>query len=165
MIPKTKEKLGKEYARCEKSFVKIDRALFREYSSLAYEDLESATKETNVRWAVTKAYQSLFLMCNSILVRKKGVYSKDHHCLIVALANENLIETSVLTRIYELLKTKEKLFEGINPQVALYEEISRIRIERNNYLYLPKTLRKTTKNSKDIIEEVRELIKLLGEVE
>jgi uncharacterized protein (UPF0332 family) len=165
VIPKTKEKLEKEYIRCEKSYVKIDKNLFQEYLNLAYEDLDSAVRETNPRWAITKAYQSLFLMCNAILVKKIGIYSKDHHCLIVALANENLIKTPILNRIYELLKSKEKLFEGLKPEDALFEEISRLRIERNSYLYLPKTLRKITKTSRDILEEVRQLIKLLGEVE
>jgi uncharacterized protein (UPF0332 family) len=165
MIPKTKTKLEKEFNRCEKSFVKVDKSLFTEYIALAYEDFESATKEPNIRWAITKAYQSLFLMCNSILVKKRGIYSKDHNCLIVALANENLINTGVLNRIYELLKSKEKLFEGLNPEEALFEEISRLRIERNLYLYLPKTLRKITKTAKEILDETRELIKLLGEIE
>ena len=139
--------------------------MHQDYTNLAYEDLDSAFKEQNVRWAVTKAYQSLFLMCNSILVKKRGFYSKDHNCLIIALSNENLIPEEILLRIHNLLKDKEKLFEGFNPHDSFFEEISKIRIERNNYLYLPNTLRKINKKSEEILNQVRELIKILGEIE
>lgn len=165
MIPKTKDKLEKEYKKCEKSFVKIDNRLFKEYMELSYEDLESARNEKNARWTVTKAYQSLFLMCNSILVRKKGFYSKDHNCLILALVHDNLISKELLERIHELLKNKDKLFNEFNPEDSFFEEISLIRIERNNRLYLPITLRTTKKKSDEIVGEVRELIKILGEIQ
>ena len=55
MIPKTKEKLEKEYKRCENKFVEIDNSLYKEYQSSAYEDLDSAKKEENPKWADRKS--------------------------------------------------------------------------------------------------------------
>ncbi|MBI2565334.1 hypothetical protein HYV79_05130 [Candidatus Woesearchaeota archaeon] len=165
MLPKTKEVLEKVYKKCEKKFVKIDNSLFREYQELAYEDVDSAKKEENPRWAVTKAYQALFLMCNSILVKKLGFYSKDHNCVIIALLSNKLIPEKTLTQIHQMLKKKDKLFAELLPKNSFYEELSNIRITRNNYLYLPKTLRKVKIPSEKIIEEIRQLLQLLGEIE
>lgn len=165
MIPKTKEKLEKEYKRCENKFVEIDNSLYKEYQSSAYEDLDSAKKEENPRWAIIKAYQSLFLMCNSILIKKLGFYSKDHNCVILALLFKNLITKDVLIKIHQMLKEKDKLFAELDLQESFFREISSIRIIRNKYMYLPKTLRKIKTPAKEVIEEVRRLIQMIGESE
>ena len=128
-------------------------------------DLDSAKKEENPRWAVTKAYQALFLMCNSILVRKLGFYSKDHNCVLIALSSNELISEDILTQIREMLNKKNKLFTELPPKDLFYEEIFNIRIIRNKYLYLPKSLRMVKAPSEEIVEEVRQLIRLLGELE
>ena len=165
MIPKNKKSLEKAYKKCEKKFVKLDNSFFKEYQSLAYEDLDSAKKEENPRWAITKAYQALFLMCNSILVRKLGFYSKDHNCVIIALLSNKLISRDILMKIHQILEKKDKLFGELSPENSFYEEVSNIRIARNKYLYLPKTLRKVKTPAKVIIEKIRQLIQLLGELE
>ncbi|MEA3378471.1 MAG: hypothetical protein U9Q69_02410 [Nanoarchaeota archaeon] len=165
MIPKTKKKLEKEYKRCENKFVEISNSLYKEYQNFAYEDLDSAKKEENPKWAIIKAYQSLFLMCNSILIKKLGFYSKDHNCVILALLFKNLISKEVLIKIHKMLKEKDKLFAELDLQESFFREISNIRIIRNKYMYLPKTLRKIKTPSKGVIEEVRKLIEILGELE
>lgn len=164
MIPKTKESLEKTYKNCEKKFVKIDNIFYSEYQGLAYEDLDSAVKEENARWAISKAYQALFLMCNSILVKKLGVYSKNHTCVLIALLYNNLMPKDTLDKINKMLK-KENLFNRLPHKESFFEEISNIRILRNKYLYLPKTMEKIKTPVDQIIEEIKELIKLLGEIE
>ncbi len=165
MIPKTKQAMENSYKRCERDFVRIDSSLYREYQQMAYEDLESATKEESPRWVATKAYQALFLMCNSVLVRKLGFYSKDHNCIITALLFNELIPKETLEAIHKMLEKKDRLFAEIPAKESFFEEISQIRISRNNYLYLPKTLRNIKTPADRIIEEVRELIRLLGELQ
>lgn len=162
MIPKTEEKLKKQYERCEKRFVKIDKSLYEQYQDSAYEDLDSAKKEGNPKWAITKAYQALFMMCNSILVKKLGIYSKDHNCVIIALLSGNLIPEDTLGKIHEMLGNKDRLFTELHPKESFFEEVSHIRIMRNKYLYLPKSLRKIKAPVEQVIEEVRELILILG---
>lgn len=155
MIPKTQKTLEKVNKKCKSKAIEIDNSLYIEYQSLAYEDLESATKEENPRWAVTKAYQALFLMCNSILVKKLGIYSKDHNCMIIHLLYNQLIPKETLNKIQNMLNDKETLFQ----------EITNIRIKRNKYLYLPKTLRNVKTPANQIIKEVKKIIKILGEIE
>jgi len=165
MVPKTREALERTYNKCRQKFVKVDRNLYEDYQRMAYDDLAAAMKEENPRWALTKAYQALFLMCNSILARRLGFYSKDHNCVTIALLYNNLIPEDTLRRINDMLEKKDKLFNELPPKDSFYEEMSRIRISRNRYLYLPKTLRKATAPAKQIIDEARRLIQILGEVE
>jgi len=130
-----------------------------------YEDINSAKKEESPRWAVTKAYQSLFLMCNAILIKKLGVYSKNHTCVMIAMFKHNLISENILTKIHKMLEKKDNLFVGLASKDSFYEEISQIRITRNKYLYFPKSLRNIKTPSNELVEEVRQLIQLLGEIE
>ena len=165
MMPKTKEALERAYKKCEKKFIKISSSLFKEYRDLAYEDLDSAKKEENPRWALTKAYQALFHMCNSILVKKLGFYSKDHNCVIIALLLNELIPEETLIQVHKMLEKKNKFFSGLPPKDSFYGEVSNIRITRNKYLYLPEILRKIKTPAEEIMEEARQLIQLLGELE
>ena len=43
--------------------------------------------------------------------------------------------------------------------------MSRIRITRNRYLYLPKTQRKLKESPKERVKEVKEIMRILGEIE
>jgi len=159
MIPKTEKALEKAYTRCERRFVKIENSLYREYQLMAYEDLDSAKNEDNPRWAITKSYQALFMMCNSILVKRLGLYSKDHNCVIIALLYKDLISKETLDKIHKMLETKRQ------PKDSFFNQISEIRITRNKYLYLPNILRKVKSPAEQVTEEVRKLIHLLGEQE
>ncbi|MFH1642032.1 MAG: HEPN domain-containing protein [Nanoarchaeota archaeon] len=167
MIPKGKDALEKEYSRClnKKTFVKISNASYIDYLDEAYFDLNSAEKDTDEKWAITKAYQALFLTCNALLVRKLGYYSKDHSCVIISLMRNNIISENTLEKIKDMLNEKRKLFSELQSKNNLFDEISNIRITRNKYLYLPKTQRRLKSSVKGIIEEVKELIKILGDIE
>ncbi len=70
--------LTKSFNSCLKKFVIVDKSEYIDYIKESYSDLSSAEKEDNEKWVITKAYQSLFLMCNALLVKNLGYYSKDH---------------------------------------------------------------------------------------
>ena len=165
MFQKTKEKLDKEYEKCRKSFVAVNKESYIHYKNEAYSDLQSAENDSSEKWAITKAYQALFLMCNALLVKNSGYYSKDHSCIIIALLKNNIVTEGTLNKINDTLKEKKKLLTEFEPKDNFFEEISNIRITRNRYLYLPETERKLKSSPKAIIEEVREIINILSEEE
>ena len=165
MLPKNKKALEKEYIRCKKSFISLSKESYKDYFEEAYSDLNSADKEDNDKWAIAKAYQALFLYCNGLLVRKVGFYSKDHGCVLVGLLKHNIVPKEILEKIKNMLEEKSKAFTGIELNDNFFEEVSKIRIARNKYLYMPKTLRKLKESSKERIKEVREIIQILSEVE
>ena len=164
MIPKSTQALSNEYRRCEHSFVRVPREASRAYLSEALADLASADKELesgSAKWAVIKAYQALFLVANGILVAKKGFYSKDHGCVLIALMHHGLIPEEMLGRVRTLLEERKKAFSA--PKAGLFEEMSMLRVMRNNYLYLPATLRKIRAPERELVDEIRLLVAMLGE--
>lgn len=164
MLPKNVKALSNEYSRCRHSFVKVPRQAGRAYLSEALVDLASAEKELksgSPKWAIAKAYQALFLVSNGILVARKGFYSKGHGCVLVALLYHRLIPEEVLDRIHAMLEKRHEAAPGAKPD--LFEEVSSLRVMRNTYLYVPATLRKTSAPERDVVEEVRLLVAMLGE--
>ena len=166
MIPKNEKKLENEFKRCErsKSLVIIPKDSYIDYVKEAYSDLNSAERELSKsdKWAIVKAYQGLFLMCNAILVKNLGYYSKDHGCVILALLKNKIIDNETLQRISNILEKRDKLGEKEHFK-NFFNEIDDIRILRNKYLYLPETQRKLKESPKDIIDEIKEIIKILNE--
>lgn len=162
MMPKNKESLEREHNRCiaEKAFVRIPKESYSDYVKEAYADIASAEEDVqkSPKWAIVKAYQALFLMSNALSIKKLGFYSKDHGCILVALMKENVISPELLEKISAILKQRKKAEN-------FFEEVSNIRIARNKYLYLPQTQRKLNVSASDIIEEIKEIIRVLGEVE
>lgn len=166
-MPKNNKRLDKEFNWCssKKTFVKVGKESYIDYMDEALSDLNSADKENNEKWAITKAYQALFLACNALLVKKLGFYSKDHGCVIVALLRHKIVTEEKLVKINVMLEEKKKLFSELRPKTNFFEEISNIRVTRNKYLYLPQTQRKLKISAKGVIEEVKEIIRILGEEE
>ena len=165
MLPKNNTALEKEYKRCQKSFITISKEAYKDYFEEAYSDLDSADKEENDKWAIAKAYQALFLYCNGLLVRKTGFYSKDHGCVLIGLLKNNIVPKEILEKIHNTLEEKKKVFSEIELKDDFFEEMSRIRITRNRYLYLPKTQRKLKESPKERVKEVKEIMRILGEIE
>lgn len=165
MLPKNDNALERAYKRCQKSFVTLSKESYKDYFEEAYSDLDSADKEENDKWAIAKAYQALFLYCNGLLVKKTGFYSKDHGCVIIGLFKNNIIPKEIIEKIHNMLEQKKKVFTEIELKDNFFEEISKIRIARNKYLYLPKTQRKLKESPKERINEVKEIIKILSEIE
>lgn len=144
--------------------MKVPQDTNRAYFNEALSDLSSARNELDggsPKWAISKAYQALFLMTNAILVSKMGHYSKDHSCVLVALMHHRLIPDEILKKIHSMLEERRRVFSGVKQD--LFAEVSNLRITRNKYLYLPATLRKISAPEKEIVEEVRLLIMMLGE--
>ncbi len=163
MMPKTDKKMENAYARCQKHFVKVGEESYKDYFEEAYSDLDSADHEENDKWAITKAYQALFLYCNGLLVKKTGFYSKDHGCVIIGLLKNSIVSKEILNKINKMLEQKKSLFKELNGN--LFMEIDNIRIARNKYLYIPKTQRKLKESPKERIKEVKEIIQILSEIE
>ncbi|MCK5334372.1 MAG: hypothetical protein KAJ24_07665 [Candidatus Aenigmarchaeota archaeon] len=61
----------------------------------------------------------------------------------------------MLNRISSALKSKKKTED-------VFKEVSNIRVTRNKYLYLPKTKRKLNVTISDTLDEIRDLINILG---
>ena len=159
MIPKTEKGLETVFAQCarRKVFVLISKEIYRDYRDEALADFASAQDEIvqgNIKWAIVKAYQALFLQCTALLVKRQGVYSKDHGCLVAALLKDASIASDVL-----------QLVQGaFHHRTTLFEEIDHIRIFRNKALYFPKTQSNIGREEAErIIENVRKLIAALGE--
>lgn len=165
MLPKDNIALERKYERCQKSFISIDKGAYKDYFEEAYSDLSSADKEENEKWAIANAYQALFLYCNGMLVRKIGFYSKDHACVLIWLLKNSIVTKETLKKIHNLLEDKKKVFSGISLKDDFFEEMSRIRIARNKYLYLPKTQRELKESAKERVDEVKEIIRILSELE
>lgn len=162
MMPKNKDALEREYSRCVKAnaFVQILKEKYIDYVKEAYSDIASAEEEIekSPKWALVKAYQALFLMSNALLIKKMGFYSKDHGCILVALMRENALSERTMNSISALLKNKKKAED-------FFDEVSNIRIARNKYLYLPQTQRQMNVSVKDIVDEIKSLVRIMGEIE
>lgn len=162
MMPKSENALEKEYSGCvkKKKFVQMPKEKYIDYVKEAYSDIASAGEEVekSPKWAVVKAYQALFLMSNALLVKKMGFYSKDHGCILIALMKENALPGKIMDGISALLRNKKK-------NEDFFEEVSDIRIARNKYLYLPQTQRKLNVSVKELVDEIRILIKIMSDAE
>ncbi len=156
MLPKTEESIGKDYVDCQrrKKFVVINKDSYIDYVNESRRDLASAQTEFdsgNLKWALVKIYQSLFLLCNALLVKHCGFYSKDHKCILVALIRHNVIFAEDLSEISKSLHKKD-----------LFEEISSVRIDRNQAMYFPGALRKINNDAigQDFIRAKTIILKL-----
>lgn len=159
MLPKSEQALENALGQCEDdgAFVKIPKESHIDFVKEAYSDLASAEDEfgKSDKWAIVKAYQALFSMCNALLIRKRGCYSKDHGCVLLALMKERVIPETLLGRIKGVLHGEEGLFD----------KISGIRITRNKYLYFPETQRRVKASPNAVVDEVRAIMQVLAGVE
>src|SRR3989344_175374 len=99
---------------------KGDKENYVDYIKEAYSDLKSAEKEDNEKWAITKAYQSLFLMCNALLVKNLGYYSKDHERVVIALMKNKIIASKTIEKISKILNKGQEL--DLKPKKDFFEE-------------------------------------------
>ena len=79
MSPKTENNLEKAYLNCEKrkKFKEVSKDTFSDYLVRSQKDITSAYNDFengDYYWARIKAYQSLFHMLNSLLVKNLGYY-------------------------------------------------------------------------------------------
>lgn len=75
-------------------FIKLENSEYNLHLEKAKHDLQRAIKEFEDDcwdWTIIKAYYSIHHAGNTLLIKKKGLFSKDHLCLIVALKYFNLV--------------------------------------------------------------------------
>ncbi|MEK6951844.1 MAG: HEPN domain-containing protein [Nanoarchaeota archaeon] len=106
-LPKEKKSIGKFYGNCEKrkKFVAIDKENHKKHLKKAKHDLYRAEREYEDKcwdWTVIKAYYSIHHTANSLLLRKKGFFCKDHSCLIISLKYHNLINDDFFKELSDL---------------------------------------------------------------
>ena len=108
-LPKKESSIEKFYCNCEKR-KKILKDTPKHYLvrlEKAKHDLTRAISEFEDKcwdWTAIKAYYAIHHAANALLSNKKGLFSKDHLCLIIALNYYNLINKELfeeLTKIHE----------------------------------------------------------------
>lgn len=114
-FPKTEERLVKAYKSCEKrkKFVSTNEESYSEHLELSKDDLNSLKKEfenKNWRWTIIKSYYAIFHATNALLVRKKGFFSKDYLCAVLALKKENLIPEIVYHQLGDIYEKFSDIF-------------------------------------------------------
>ena len=108
-LPKTEEAIKNHFLNCEnrKKFVKDTEQHYKKRLKKAKHDLKCAADEfqnKNWDWTIVKAYYAIHHAANALFSKKRGLFSKDHSCLIIALKYHNLIDGNLfneLTNIYE----------------------------------------------------------------
>lgn len=96
-IPKTEEAIKNSFLSCEKrkKFVKDTDEQYKKRLKKAKHDLTAAMAEYERQvwdWTIIKAYYSIHHAANALFSKKKGLFSKDHVCLLIALKFNNLIK-------------------------------------------------------------------------
>jgi uncharacterized protein (UPF0332 family) len=95
-LPEKEESIKAFFMNCEKrrKFITSDKKDHEKHLKKAKHDLFRAIKEYEDKcwdWTVIKAYYSIHHAANSLLLKKKGYFCKDHLCLIIALKYFKLI--------------------------------------------------------------------------
>jgi len=97
-------------------------------------------------------------MSNALLIKKMGLYSKDHGCILIGFMHENIIPPEIMDNISVFLRSIDK-------NGTFFDEVSNIRIARNKYMYLPENGRNFDVSVKEIVDEIRNLIRIMGDIE
>ncbi len=103
-LPKRKESLEKFFFNCEKrkKFITSDKKNYEKHLKKAKHDLYRAIKEQEDKcwdWTVIMAYYAIHHAANTLLLKKKGFFCKDHLCLIIALKYFELIPDSFFRKL------------------------------------------------------------------
>jgi len=106
-MPKSESSAGKFFSSCNRrrKFVNDTEGHHRNRIKKAKHDLARAEVEFADMcwdWTIVKAYYAIHHAGNALLSRKKGVFSKDHSCLIVALGHWKLIEPEFFRELSEI---------------------------------------------------------------
>jgi uncharacterized protein (UPF0332 family) len=95
-LPKVDEQIKNIFSSCSKrkKFLETENSESILHLEKAKHDLQRAIKEFEDNcwdWTIIKAYYSIHHAGNALLIKKQGLFSKDHFCLIIALKYINLI--------------------------------------------------------------------------
>lgn len=114
-LPKSDRSVERFFSNCEarRKFVRDTEGHFRSHIKKAKHDLARAEAEFAGMcwdWTIIKAYYAIHHAGNALLSRKKGVFSKDHSCLLIALKHWNLIEPRFFRKLSELNERFSNIF-------------------------------------------------------
>ena len=106
-IPKRKRSIENFFNSCmeRKSFVKTDSQEYVLHLEKSKHDLNRALKEFEDKcfdWTIIKAYYAVHHAANALLIKKQGMFSKNHICLLVALKYLNLIPEEFYQKLREI---------------------------------------------------------------
>lgn len=119
-LPKKEKSIERFFCNCEKrkKFVKDAENYYNKRLKKSKHDLKAAIsefKEGNWDWTVVKAYYSIHHAGNALLSKEKQMFSKDHSCLIIALAHYNLIDNKLFQK---LSKIAEQFHDTLSIDIA-----------------------------------------------
>jgi len=106
-LPKEEKGISSFYENCEKrkKFIEADKDNHEKHLKKAKHDLFRAVREFEDKcwdWTVIKAYYAIHHAANSLLLKKKGFFCKDHSCLIIALKHHELIKDELFKELFDL---------------------------------------------------------------
>lgn len=103
-LPKENDSLKNFFRACnnKRKFISDVKDHYKKHLRKAKHDFLRAEAEFNDScwdWTIIKAYYSIHHAGNALLSKKKGFFSKDHYCLIVALKYWNLINNTLFEKL------------------------------------------------------------------
>lgn len=106
-LPKSKEAIEGFFNSCvaRKRFLEDKSQNFYIHLEKAKHDLMRAIAESEDKcydWTIVKAYYAMHHAANSLLIKKRSMFSKDHICLIVALKHFELISDKFYEKLREI---------------------------------------------------------------
>jgi len=119
-MPKTETAVENFFRSCEKrkKFVPDTPEHYRKRLKKAKHDLQRAIDEYDAGcwdWTIIKSYYAMHHAANALLSKEKGVFSKDHSCLIVSLKHYKLIEEKLFN---ELVSISEEFSDTMSIDIA-----------------------------------------------
>lgn len=106
-LPKTEPAIAGFFGSCSdrKTYVETEKPETVRHLEKAKHDLSRAIRELEdscFDWTVIKAYYAIHHAGNALLVKKRGVFSKNHVCLIIALRHLGLISDEFYQELREI---------------------------------------------------------------
>lgn len=106
-LPKTKSGLSGYFNNCKlrKKFIYVEKKEFKKHLEKAKNDLRSIKNDYENKswdWVVIKSYYVIHHSANSLLIKDKGFFSKDHICTIIALKFFELIPLSFYQKLQKI---------------------------------------------------------------
>jgi len=132
-LPKKEKSIEKFFSSCEKrkKFVQDIENYNEKRLKKSKHDLKAAIsefKEENWDWTVVKAYYAIHHAGNALLSKEKLLFSKDHSCLVIALAHYNLIDKQLFQK---LSKIAEQFHNTLSIDIAFeLRKIGQYDVER-----------------------------------
>lgn len=116
-LPRTRESIERYFLGCKKRkrFVRDAPGHHMKRLKKAKHDLSCALDELddgNWDWTIVKAYYAIHHAANALFSKEKGMFSKDHSCLIIALKYHNLIDDRLFSRLM-------RIYEGFSDSLSI----------------------------------------------